>query len=538
MVHHCIYLRKSRQDNEAEARGAGETLARHKRALLELARHRDMSVAEIYEEVVSGETIAARPEMQRLLRDVETGRWAGVLVMEVERLARGDTSDQGAVAKTFQYSGTKIITPMKTFDPRDEFDEEYFEYSLFMSRREYKVINRRMQRGRLASVNEGKYVAGQPPYGYERVKLERQKGWTLREHPEESDVVRTIFDLYTSGQLEEDGSRKRLGIGLIARWLNRMDIPAKKGGLWAYSPVREILTNPVYIGKVRWNRRPAVKKMVDGHVKTRRPRLNADECILVDGLHEGIIDSEVFARAQELIGQNPPRPTTERTALKNPLGGIIYCGRCGRSMIRRPSSNSGSADTLMCAVPECKNVSTKLHFVEERLLEALEAWMGGYKLKLGQDDGSAKKADKGRLQADLRRRAAGKVRAEIESLKKQQSKTHDLLEQGVYDADTFFARSEEIARRLQKAELEQAAAQKELNFEQRRGEIKAHLTPRVEGLTDIYRSLESPTAKNDLLGELLERAFYLREKGGRWHSCPDDFELTLYPRLPMCMCDR
>ncbi len=147
-----MYLRKSRQDNEAESRGEGETLARHRNALFELAKRQNLTITKIYEEVVSGDTIAARPEMQKLLSDVEAGMWAGVLVMEIERLARGDTSDQGTVAKTFQYSGTRIVTPMKTYDPNNEFDEEYFEFGLFMSRREYKIINRRMQRGKIASI--------------------------------------------------------------------------------------------------------------------------------------------------------------------------------------------------------------------------------------------------------------------------------------------------------------------------------------------------------------------------------------------------
>lgn len=67
---------------------------------------------------------------------MSAGQWDGVLVVEIERLARGDTEDQGAVAKAFQYSGTKIVTPLKTYDPGDEFDEEYFEFGLYMSRRE------------------------------------------------------------------------------------------------------------------------------------------------------------------------------------------------------------------------------------------------------------------------------------------------------------------------------------------------------------------------------------------------------------------
>ena len=93
----CIYLRKSRADREAEARGEGETLARHERILLDLAKKRGYNVGAIYKEIVSGETISARPVMQQLLREVESGMWDGVLVVEVERLARGDTIDQGGL---------------------------------------------------------------------------------------------------------------------------------------------------------------------------------------------------------------------------------------------------------------------------------------------------------------------------------------------------------------------------------------------------------------------------------------------------------
>ncbi len=48
--------------------------------------------------------------------------------------------DQGIVSQAFKYSGTRIITPTKTYDPNNEFDEEYFEFGLFMSRREYQTI--------------------------------------------------------------------------------------------------------------------------------------------------------------------------------------------------------------------------------------------------------------------------------------------------------------------------------------------------------------------------------------------------------------
>ena len=76
---YAIYLRKSRADLEAEAMGQGETLARHRAALREYAQSHGMEIGAVYEEIVSGESIDARPKMKQLLREVEQGRWAGVL---------------------------------------------------------------------------------------------------------------------------------------------------------------------------------------------------------------------------------------------------------------------------------------------------------------------------------------------------------------------------------------------------------------------------------------------------------------------------
>lgn len=91
MEQYYIYLRKSRADRDAELHGSGETLLRHEKALMELANRQHLNITKIFREIVSGETISARPEVQKLLDEVSEGIPSGVLVMEVERLARGDT---------------------------------------------------------------------------------------------------------------------------------------------------------------------------------------------------------------------------------------------------------------------------------------------------------------------------------------------------------------------------------------------------------------------------------------------------------------
>jgi len=161
----CIYLRKSRADEELERTlGQGETLSRHRTALLRHAGEKGYNIVKVYEELVSGEELFFRPAMLELLKEVEKKTYDAVLVMDIQRLGRGDMEEQRIILKTFKNSKTKIITPEKIYNLSNEFDEEYSEFEAFMSRKEYRMITRRMQGGRIRSVQEGNYLGARPPY--------------------------------------------------------------------------------------------------------------------------------------------------------------------------------------------------------------------------------------------------------------------------------------------------------------------------------------------------------------------------------------
>ena len=522
---YCLYVRKSRADAEAEARGEGETLTRHINTLLELAKKRNFDVTQIYREIVSGETIAARPVMQQLLAEVEQGAWDGVLVMEVERLARGDTIDQGIVAQTFQYSDTKIITPIKDYNPNDEFDEEYFEFGLFMSRREYKTINRRLQRGRLASVKEGKYVASRPPYGYERVRIEHDKGFTLRPVENEADIVRFIFQLYTTGEKQEDGSYHKLGMGAIAKRLNSMRVPAPNDAEhWQDGTIRVILKNPTYLGKVRWKTNQTRKKVIDGRVKKERVPAPASERVLSEGLHPALIDESVFYLAQEIMSSKGSVSIQEKRKIANPLAGVLTCGLCGRTMARHPTPLGA---ILYCPNNICKSVSSKYEIVEERLLQGIADWLKDYRLQW-----NVAPADDLASPVEIKEKAIKKAEADIVTLEKQLARTHDLLEQGVYTTDTFLERSRSISTRIEQAKSDVEVLRADIKDERVREESKKTIIPKAERLLDVYASLPSAEEKNKVLKEVLEKAVYTKDKRSPRGSSGDNFELTLYPKLP------
>lgn len=519
---YCAYLRKSRADLEAESRGEEDTYARHERILFDLAKRHGILITHIYrEQPITGERISARPEMMRLLEDVEEGRWTGVLVVEVERLARGDTMDQGIVAQAFKYSNTLIVTPMRIYDPSNPDDEEYFEFGLFMSRREFKTITRRLQTGRVASVKEGKYVGNKPPYGYIRVKYPHGKGYTLEPHPEQAPVVKLIFSLYTDPDPE-----KRMGTGYIARYLNEvLKVPSATGGKWTVPTLRDLIRNPVYAGYVKWGSRPLVKRRNGAS----RPLKPADQWILVKGLHPPIVDEETFRRAQQIMDEKA-HPRGPGGKVTNPLAGLIRCGFCGRPMVYRPYAKPTIPPAIVCQTQGCPNVASYFHYVEERLMQALQNWLAEYKAQWEQRRPSGFESDMEKLKAH--ENVVKTLQRKLEEAQAQKNELHDLLERRIYTVEVFLERSQILAQRIEETKKALDNAQKELELEKKRLEARAETIPRIEQVLEAYYQTDDPAQKNALLKSVLEYAVYKKEKGGRWTGLDDKFELTLFPKLP------
>jgi site-specific DNA recombinase len=517
---YCAYLRKSRADFEAESSGGEDTYTKHERIILDLAKRHGITLTKIYrEKPTSGERISSRPMMVELLEDVEQGKWSGVLVVEVERLARGDTMDQGLVAQAFKYSNTLIVTPMRVYNPNNPNDEEYFEFGLFMSRREYKTINRRQQEGRVGSIRMGKYVGNLPPYGYIRVKLPG-KGYTLEPHPEQAPIVQLIFSKYTDSK-----SENRMGTALIARYLNDMNIPTARNSKWTVATVNGILRNPTYIGMVHWGSRPTVKRKDS----KSRPRKTREEWIEALGLHPPIIEEEVFNRAQEIMKDNshPPAP---KGKVSNPLAGLIRCGMCGGAMVLRPYGGR-QPDSLICSTQACKNVSSYFYMVEERVLQGLESWLSSYKEQLALKSEELEQSDESnsiKIKEDMVKSTLKK----LDELKAQQSSLDDLLEQKVYSVEKYLERAESLGKRLAEAKQAHRKAAEEFEAENKRNNAREVIVPRMEYVLATYRQAPTPADKNMLMKSVLEQVIYTKEKGGRWSGVVDQFKVQFGVKIP------
>ena len=505
---YAMYLRKSRADFEAEAHGEGETLARHKIALTRLAESRGLNVVRIYEEIGSADTIAGRPQMQQLLADVEAGTYAGVIVNDADRLARGDGVDQGLVKQAFYSTGTLIITPLKTFNPADDADEDFFDFSLFMARFEYRKIKQRMQTGRARSAAEGNYLGTRVTYGYNKVKRADRRGFTLEPDPEKAEVVRMVFDWYAHGDNGET-----MGADKIARRLNAMGLRTDLGKPFDGGRIRTMLRNQSYIGVSSWNKKTRHVKSVNG-ARVASRQTNPDP-IIVENAHEAIIDRALWDEVQAMFATHAKLPKNTDAPVSNVLSGMIKCAICGRALQRKPG-NGGRPDMLHCKTYGCPTTGVYIPTLEQSLLDALGGWLVEY-------------SHTAQTQQPAKDSPAPAIQRQLDTLNGQMARLHDLLEQGIYTPAVFVQRRDDLAARIGAAETELQRVQSAPTT----AEIITAQLPQIRHVLESYPMITDLQQKNELLRSVIARVDYRKTKRcTRADNPADHMELDIYPQMP------
>lgn len=497
----CMYLRKSRADEELEKTlGQGETLSKHRKALMKFAKEKKLSISEIKEEIVSGESLFFRPKMLELLKEIEDKLYDGVLVMDMQRLGRGDMQEQGIILKTFKDANVKIITPQKTYDLNNEFDEEYSEFEAFMSRKELKMINRRMQGGRVRSVEEGNYISTNPPLGYDIDWIGKCR--TLKVNDIEATSINIIFNMYVEGS----------GAGTIANYLNSLGYKSKMGNKFESTSILFILKNPIYIGKITWKKKDIKKSKDPNKIKDTRTR-DKSEWIISDGKHKPIINDNIFNTAQEILSNRYHIPYQLVNDPVNPLAGLITCSVCGKKMTMR---SSRGIYRVLCT-SKCGNKSVRFDFFEKSLLNSLEEYLKEYKISIT----NAPEENK----TDVYEKQLTLLDKEFNSLSNQKLKLFDLLERGIYDDETFLKRSKNIDERTRTISTEISNI-KDI-IEKDKSPINKDYIIYFENIIKSYKRSVDVKIKNELMKSILYKIEYskLQEQKN------NDFQIKLFPKV-------
>lgn len=513
-----IYLRKSRKDEDAERKAlldgeSYDTLQRHRDRLLAFAQQQQYSILEIYEEVVSGENIVDRPMMQQLLRNVQNGNVNGVLVVDLERLGRGDLFDSGMIDRAFRESETLIITPMETYDPTEESWELIFGVKSIISRQELKAITRRMQLGRIDSIKQGKHVGKRPPYGYlrnDKLKLipDKQTKW----------IIEKIFEMTANG----------IGRINIARELDKLGvIPPQSGHSkrkneigWRSSTVSEIIKNEVYKGDLVWGKMKTVKQ----NGKKKRVPVPSEEWTIVENAHEPIVSKELFAAAN-IATQKRYRPNTVADkSLKNPLAGILECEICGHALVRfKPKDRPN--EQIRCTQTNCigKQKGALLPLVEQRLLDGINEFVKSFQSKE-----TKKSNDKYTKQIAVLENLLTKANEELIDLNIQKDNTYTYLEKGIYSIEVFQERQKKISSEISEVENKIQQLSSDLHKAKHNQNNMESYIPQLIEVLKAYRKTDSIEKKNRLLKSVLEKATFLRTQEMKHKS---EFIIQIYPKI-------
>ena len=525
------YGRKSRTDDPLLS--VEEVLDKHDKIIEEYAeKHFGGPIPEEnkYREVGSAESLDSRPEILRLLKTIERPDIKGVAVVEVQRLSRGDLEDAGRLIRILRYTNTYVITPMKIYDLRDDYDRDAFERELKRGNEYLEYFKKIQARGKLASVKEGNYVGSVAPYGFDRIeKTDGKKTYhTLIERKDQADVVRMVFNWYCN----ED-----IGVTAICRRLEELGIKTKTGNkYWRSYQIFSMLENVHYIGCVRWNWRKTIKIIEDQEIRKLRPKAKVDEYLIFEGKHDGIISEELFNKAREIKGRR--HRTKQDLTLKNPFSGIMYC-KCGAKMGYNTYRRKGveyAPPKLVCNNQvHCKSGSVLFDEIYRDVCNAIRDCIEDFVLRIenGKDDSF-------KLHKDLVVRLEKKLK-ELEEKEVKQWEDQ-------YDPEV--AMPQEIFKKLnQKLLVEKEEVQKALA--KAKGSLPKQVDYKEEMLKfeDALDALEDPDvdakAKNQFLKNIIDKIEYERSstvritkhnaeyygvstsKGLKWHTPPYTIKLKL-----------
>ena len=527
------YGRKSRTDDPLLS--VEEVLDKHDKIIEEYAeKHLGGPIPEEnkYREVGSAESLDSRPEILRLLKAIESPAIKAVAVVEVQRLSRGDLEDAGRLIRILRYTNTYVITPMKIYDLRDEYDRDAFERELKRGNEYLEYFKKIQARGKLASVKEGNYVGSVAPYGFDRIeKTDGKKTYhTLIERKDQADVVRMVFNWYCN----ED-----IGVTAICRRLEDLGVKTKTGGkYWRTYQIFSMLENVHYIGCVRWNWRKTIKIIEDQEIRKLRPKAKVDEYLVFDGKHNGIISEELFYKAREIKGK---RHRTKRDlTLKNPFSGIMYC-KCGAKMGYNTYRKNGveyAPPKLVCNNQiHCKTGSVVFEEIYTDVCVTIRDCIEDFEMRIKNN-----KDDSFKLHKDLVFRLEKKL--------KELEEKEVLQWEAQYDPDPNMRLPQEVFKRLNEKLLSEKEEIKK-SLAKAKGSMPKPIDYRDEKkkFEDAIAALEDPKidarVKNQFLKNIIERIEYERgetvritkansaeykvgtSKGMQWYTPPYKINMKL-----------
>jgi DNA invertase Pin-like site-specific DNA recombinase len=234
-----------------------------------------------------------RPDLRRLLADIQAGRVDTVVVYKVDRLTRSLT-DFAKLVELFDRHGVSFVSVTQAFNTTNSMGRLTLNVLLSFAQFEREVIGERVRDKIAASKKKGLFMGGNIPLGY----TNRDKKLVIA--AEEAERVRWLFSRYLElgsiGRLLEEMNRLniRTKVLTLSSGKKRGGVPYGKGAL-AY-----LLKNRCYVGEI------------------------VHQGVAHAGDHEAIIDRTTFDAVQASLAANAVARKADTKPSDFLLAGLIF----------------------------------------------------------------------------------------------------------------------------------------------------------------------------------------------------------------------
>lgn len=290
-----IYLRVSTEEQARE----GFSIHAQKEKLTSYANINDWEIYDFYiDDGISGKNITDRPSINRLIEDVKCGNVNNVLIYKLDRLTRS-VKDLINLIELFEEYNCSFNSVTEKLDTSNAVGRMFIKIIGIFAEFERENLAERVSFGYEQKTREGNYTNTNGVNGYDYIVGSGELVVNILE----KDIVNRIYDLYLEGN----------SMIKIAKQFNEEKVPTKRGGDWSQATIKSILTNPLYIGKIRYG---VGKK-------------NQSKAFKVDGTQECIIDEEKFYKTQEVMKKRKHYCNKKFPSEKAYFTTALRCHKCG-----------------------------------------------------------------------------------------------------------------------------------------------------------------------------------------------------------------
>jgi site-specific DNA recombinase len=453
----------------------------------EIAKREGYQIAATFSDrAKSGASMFDREGLLDLMKQAKQGRFSAVIVESLDRLSR-DQEDLAHVHKRLSFHSIDILTN-EGLTTSIHVGIRGIVGSMFL-----KDLGDKVRRGQSGRAREGK-VPGSVPYGY---RIVAGKKGEPEIDPEQAKIVRRIFQMYAQGS-----SPRYIAIKLTSE-----GIPSPAGGRWNAPTISGggagrygILTNPLYIGQLMWNRTRRIRNPETG---SKLKRCSPENQTATDVPHLRIIDQSLWNAAKKLREERArhcfgPEGRTTRYSFvargEHLLAGMLRCGVCGGAM--RMRSMTRGTQWAACAAADAHDACTHKRTYDLSRLQA--GVLAGLRKHLIDPAAIAEAAKAYHAQWAERSK---QNRADAASLRKQLSRLQvkiDRLVTAIRDSDLPV---QELTAQLKPLEIERAGTAERLRLIEAEGNVVELHPAVIKTYQANVERLHSALVKNALTPE-------------------------------------